>query len=333
MLLGIAGHAPADVPALGVGHVFLPAVIVGVCLELGLREKDIDFVDRVFLTPAVPDRRDAVLLGVRLEIERDKLSLHEAGTGDEGNGSVVKTHVLGPEGGKRRVDKTLAVRTVKLDVHRAALKGGGCVLAVGGVADDEVDRLVLQCPEEVLDDTDTRSAHPEHRREGKCEVGGVFGKLELRGLFVQPAVETVDKLVAELVTHEGRGIAAYLPGPRAEIGVMDPVQGEALDPELVEVGLAPVDDDVDDVLHEELRVDDGLEYAGLFPLTVLAVDFLVPSDVVHMGEDVVVRPCVSPEKTDFTEHEIVPYGDDIPLLHSLGHRITGNDKVVGHEHR
>ena len=79
----VAGDAPMDVAGIRVSEILVPGVVVFGRLELGFREEHVDVVDRVFLAPAVFDRRYPMLVGVSLEVERREVPLDEAGAGDE----------------------------------------------------------------------------------------------------------------------------------------------------------------------------------------------------------------------------------------------------------
>ena len=181
----VAGNAPVDVAGVRVSEVLVPGSVVFRRLELGFREDDVDLVDRVFLAPAVFDRRYPMLAGVGFEVERREVPLDEAGAGDERAWGVVEVHVLGPELRELGVDQPLPVEAIELDVHLPFLDDGfpGLVLA------DEVDGLLGKIPFEVLDDAAARRAHPKDGREREREVRAVFGEDEFGRLLVQSAVD------------------------------------------------------------------------------------------------------------------------------------------------
>lgn len=204
---------------------------------MGFREENVDFVDRVFLAPAVFDRRYSMLMRIGFEVERREVPLDEAGTGDERAWRVIEVHVLGPELRELRIDEALPVEAVELDVHLAFFNDGfpGFVLA------DEVDWLLREVPLEILDDAAARRAHPKDGRECERKIRTVFGEDELGCFLIQAAIDRFDESFVIFLAHERRGVAADLPGTGAQIDVTVSVERESVGAEFVEVRLLPID--------------------------------------------------------------------------------------------
>lgn len=135
------------------------------------------------------------------------------------------------------------------------------------------------------------------------------------------------------LAHERRGVAADLPGARAQIDVAVAVEREPMGAELVEVRFLPIDEHVDDIFHEHDLIDLVAEDLRLFLFAFFFVASHRIAEALNVIEYLMMVAHIPMDVAQLLEHDIVPDGDDVSVFVSLGSRIVVPDAALGNQDR